>query len=228
MTESATQLMGQSMGQSMGQPMGQPMSQPMSEPSAKGASVAAPGPTGPSALVVIDVQRQVVDGGWDADGVVERIARLQDRARAEGVPIIHVQHSDEQMPIGSDGWQMVDAVAPRTGEPVVGKRFPDSFADTNLRDLLDSLGTRHVVIAGAQSDWCIRTTALRALAEGFDMTLVEDCHTTGDARFDDPRAGEVDISATQIVVHTNMYFCWLDYPGQHSTIVPADKVAFLH
>lgn len=182
-------------------------------------------PTG-AALLVIDVQRRVMEGAWDADGVVARIATLQDRARSEGVPVIHVQHADEQMPEGTDGWRLVDAVAPRDGETVVGKHFSDSFAETTLNETLQGLGVGHLVIAGAQTDWCVRTTALRSLSEGYDVTLVEDCHTTEDAKFDDFRAGDVDISATQIVAHTNLYFWGLTYPGRQCTIAAHDAVTF--
>lgn len=99
------------------------------------------------------------------------------------------------------------------------KQYRDSFADTNLRAVLDDLGATHLVIAGAQSDFCIRTTTQRAAADGYDVTLVSDAHTTEDSEY-----GGVKISGRQIVAHTNMYFSGLRYPGQRFELLPHDRV----
>jgi nicotinamidase-related amidase len=178
-----------------------------------------------TALVVIDVQNAVMEGAWQAEEVVARIATLTERARAVGVPVIYVQHeADGRMERGSEGWQIVEAIAPHEGEVVVAKRYADAFADTTLQETLRGLGVRHVVICGAQSDACVRTTTQRALAEGYDMTLVEDCHTTGDAAFDLADGEKVEISGKQIVAHTNLYIWCLTYPDVTATIAPHDKV----
>ncbi len=178
-----------------------------------------------TALIVIDVQRQVMDGAWQSNEVISRIAALISRARSEAVPVVYVQHeADGEMARGCDGWQIVEAITPREGEPVVAKRYPDAFADTDLGDTLRGLGARHLVICGAQTDACIRTTTQRALAEGYDMTLVEDCHTTEDAMFDLTDGEKVEISAKQIVAHTNLYIWCLTYPDVQATIAPHDQV----
>lgn len=174
-----------------------------------------------AALVVIDVQKAVMDKAWQRDAVVSRIATLVDRARSEDVPVIFVQHQDEELTPGSDGWAFVDAFAPKDGEAVIAKRYPDSFEETELADTLERLDVSHLVIAGAQTDACIRVTTHRALAEGYDMTLVEDCHTTDDRMFDD-----VDVSAQQLVFHTNLCMWSLGYPGRVSGIAPHDAVSF--
>ena len=174
-----------------------------------------------AALVVVDVQNDVVARAWQRDRVVSRIASLADRARAEGVPVIYVQHHDSDMEQGSDGWQIVDEIAPRDGEVVIAKQYPDAFEETDLEQTLANLGISHLVITGAQTDACIRSTTHRALAEGYDMTLVEDCHTTDDRGFDG-----VDISAEQLVVHTNLCMWSVTYPGRVSGISPHDAVSF--
>ncbi len=180
-----------------------------------------------SALVVIDVQNDVVANAYDRDGVVERIASLIQRARAEDVPVIWIQHEDEELVRDSDGWQIVEAIRPGDDDVVVPKRFNDSFAETTLRETLDRLGVGHVVITGAATDWCVRATTIRALVEGYDMTLVEDAHTTGDSEFDMTDGEQVPISAKQVIAHTNMCLCWVSYPGVSSTITPAAKVEFV-
>lgn len=180
----------------------------------------------PSALVVIDVQNGVVAKAYDRDGVVERISTLIAKAKAEQVPVIWVQHEDGELVRDSDAWQIVEEIRPGADDIVVAKKYNDSFADTSLRETLDRLGVRHLVITGAASDWCVRATTLRALIDGFDMTLVEDAHTTGDTEFDLTDGEVVPISAKQIVAHTNMFCCYVDYPGVTSTVVPAAKIDF--
>jgi nicotinamidase-related amidase len=86
-----------------------------------------------TALMVIDVQNGVVAGAHDRDAVVANIAALVDRARDEGVPIVWVQHADEQLAQGSAQWQYVTELARRDGEPLVHKRFGDSFEAQTLR-----------------------------------------------------------------------------------------------
>ncbi|MDX6297205.1 MAG: hypothetical protein QOI51_1062 [Nocardioidaceae bacterium] len=179
-----------------------------------------------TALVVIDVQNSVMADTFDPAGVVERIGTLIQQAKAEKVPVIWVQHQDEELVPGSDGWQIVEAIRPGEDDVVVPKRFNDSFAETTLRETLDGLGVGHLVITGAATDWCIRATTIRALVEGFDMTLVEDAHTTEDAIFDMTDGEKVPISAKQIIAHTNMCLCYVSYPGVTSTIKPHNEVTF--
>jgi nicotinamidase-related amidase len=177
-----------------------------------------------TALVVIDVQNAVVENAWDRDGVVSRIATLIGRARDEDVPVLFVQHeepaSDDLQP-GTDGWKFVDQIAPRAGEAVIAKQYNDAFEETTLPATLEQLGVGHLVITGAQTDACVRATYHRSLVEGYDVTLVADCHTTDDRAFDD-----MTISAEQIVAHTNMYAQYTSYPGRRSRVVSQEDVAF--
>lgn len=172
-------------------------------------------------LMVIDVQNDVVANALDRDGVVGRIATLVARARTEDVPVVFVQHHDAEMPQGSDGWQIVDGLVPGDSEPVITKEYPDAFADTALPQVLADLGATHLVVAGAQSMACIRATSHRALAEGYDLTLVSDAHTTDDLDWDG-----VFLSARQIIDYTNLYLQFTTYPGQETRVVPHDAVAF--
>jgi nicotinamidase-related amidase len=180
-----------------------------------------------TALVVIDVQNSVMADAWQSDEVVARISTLIARAKDEGVPVIYIQHEADDLPRGSDGWQIVEAIRPGDDDIVVAKRFQDSFAETTLREKLDGLGIGHLVITGAATDWCVRATTIRALVEGFDMTLVEDAHTTGDTEFDMTDGEKVPISAKQVIAHTNMCLFGVEYPGVTSSIIPHDKVEFV-
>lgn len=171
-----------------------------------------------TAVLVIDLQVAVVPGCHDAAGVLTRTAALVERARREGAPVIWVQHHGDD-PEGTPGWALAAPLERAPGEPLVRKAHRDSFAGTDLAQLLDHLAVTRLVVAGAQSDYCVRTTAAAAAARGFDVTLVSDAHTTRDAVWQD-----VHVSAEQIIAHTTMYFAGLTYPGQHHGVATHDSV----
>lgn len=174
-----------------------------------------------TALVVIDLQNDVVAEAWDRDGVISRTSALIERAREENVPVIFVQHADEGLVAGSDAWQIVPELVPAEGEPVIHKHYPDSFEGTTLADTLAEIGASHLVVAGAQTDACIRFTTHRALAEGYDLTLVGDCHTTNDLDY----AG-VSVRAKDVIDHTNLVMHFAAYPDRVARVLTHDAVSF--
>jgi nicotinamidase-related amidase len=133
-----------------------------------------------TALLVVDVQRGVVEGAHDRAAVVANVGSLVEKARQEQIPVVWVQHSDEQLARGSDDWRIVPELAPDDAEPLVEKHYGDSFEDTTLETVLSGLGVGRLVVAGAQTDACIRSTLHGALVRGYDATLVSDAHTTED------------------------------------------------
>ncbi|MBA2774041.1 MAG: cysteine hydrolase, partial [Nocardioidaceae bacterium] len=178
----------------------------------------------------IDLQQQVLETAWQRDDVVARTAGLIARARAQQTPIVFIQHHAKDgggLVRGTEGWKFVAEVAPGADDTLVEKNYSDAFVDTDLGAILDGLGASHLVVAGAQSDACITTTVRRALAEGYDVTLAEDCHTTSNRSFDDSRVeGDIHIDAVQVVAHLNLCVWSLTYPGQVSTVAPAAEIDF--
>jgi nicotinamidase-related amidase len=174
-----------------------------------------------TALLVVDVQRDVVAGAHDRDAVVANINTLVDRARDAGTPVIWVQHSDEELPEGSDGWQYVDELKRDDAEPLVHKHFGDSFEETDLESLLAERKVGHLVVAGAQTDACIRATLHGALVRGYDATLVSDAHTT-----EDPSQWGLPLNAEQVIAHTNSYWKYEAAPGRSGGTVPTADVDF--
>lgn len=174
-----------------------------------------------TALLVIDLQVGVLEGCVDVAGVVARTGALVERARAAGALVVWVQHVDDDLPHGSAAWQLAAGLVPAEDERRVSKTFYDAFADTPLRALLEERGVRRLVIAGAQSDYCIRTTAQRAAAEGYALVLASDAHTTAASEF-----GGVASSGEQIVAHTNGYFAGLRYPGVDIGVAAHDLIPF--
>jgi nicotinamidase-related amidase len=134
-----------------------------------------------TALLVIDVQPGVVGEAYHLDEVLNNINLLLDRARTSGTPVIYVQHNEPAMQPGTPLWQIHTAIAPRDGEPAVQKESPDSFHDTRLQAELEARGIKRLVITGAQTQLCVDTTARRAVAQGYDVLLASDAHTTDDS-----------------------------------------------
>ena len=131
-----------------------------------------------TALLVVDVQNGVVSGAHDRDRVVANIGTLVDRAREAGVDVVWVQHNSEELTEGSDAWQYVADLERRDAEPLVQKRYPDSFEETDLESVLADRGVGRLFVSGAQTDECIRSTLHGAIARGYDAVLVGDAHTT--------------------------------------------------
>jgi nicotinamidase-related amidase len=173
-----------------------------------------------TALVVIDVQNGIVAGAHDRDGVVANIGTLVDKARGAGVDVVWVQHHSDNLQPGSDGWQYVPELVRRESEPLIAKAYGDSFEETELEAVLAERGVGRLVVAGAQTDACVRSTLHGAITRGYDATLVADAHTTEDlSAYGAP-------SPAQVIAHTNLY--WRDHeaPGRTAETVSTADVDF--
>jgi nicotinamidase-related amidase len=173
-----------------------------------------------TALLVVDVQIGVVEGAVGRDSVVANVGTLVEKARRERVPVIWVQHSDAQLPRGSDPWRIVPELTPAETEALVEKNYGDSFEDTVLETVLAGLGVGRLVVVGAQTDACIRSTLHGALVRGYDATLVSDAHTTEDQTEWGAPAPE------QVIAHTNLYWTYQTAPGRTAGTVKTAEVDF--
>ena len=174
-----------------------------------------------TALLVIDVQNGVVTNAHDREGVIANINALVDKARAEEVPVVWVQHSDDQLPRDSESWQYVPELIRRDSEPLVHKSFGDSFEETELEALLAARRVGRLVVTGAQTDACIRSTIHGAFVRGYDVTLVGDAHTTEDlSEYGAP-------SPDKVIAHTNLYWQEQSAPGRRGTTVNTAEVSFV-
>lgn len=171
-----------------------------------------------SALLVIDVQNGVIGGAHRRDEVVGRIRALVDRARAEDVPVVWIQHSDEQLAEGSEEWRFVPELSRAESEPLVPKHYADAFEETALEPVLASLGAGRIVVTGSQTDECIRSTIHGGLVRGYDVTLVGDAHTTED--LSEWGAPTPDL----VIAHTNLYWSNHRAPGRTAEVVDAADV----
>lgn len=173
-----------------------------------------------TALLVIDVQNGVVEGAYERDAVVANIADLVEQARREQVPVVWVRHADEHLAKGSEDWQIVPELTPDDPEPLIEKSYGDSFEDTDLETVLSGLAVGRLVIVGAQTDACIRSTLHGAFVRGYDATLVGDAHTTED------QSAWGAPPPDQVIAHTNLYWSFQTAPGRTAATVESKDVDF--
>jgi nicotinamidase-related amidase len=174
-----------------------------------------------TALLVIDVQNGVVQNAYERDRVIANIHTLVGKARAEDVPVLWVQHSDDDLPRGSENWEYVPELERLDAEPLVHKTYGDSFEATDLEELLAERGVGRLVVTGAQTEACIRSTLHGALVRGYDATLVSDAHTS-----DDMRACGFPVTPEQSIAYTNVYWSWAAAPGRTGSVTPTAEVDF--
>jgi nicotinamidase-related amidase len=173
-----------------------------------------------TALLVVDVQNGVVVEAHERDEVVANIDSLVAQARREVVPVVWVRHTDEDLVPGSDEWQIVPELEPGETEVIVDKHYGDSFEDSTLESVLSESGVGRLVVVGAQTDACIRSTLHGALVRGYDVTLVGDAHTTEDTTAWGAPPPD------QVIAHTNMYWSSQTAPGRHAGVVDTTSVNY--
>jgi nicotinamidase-related amidase len=173
-----------------------------------------------TALLVVDVQNGVVEGAHERDAVVANVGSLVEKARQEEIPVVWVQHASEELATGSEPWEIVPELTPADGEPLIAKEYGDSFEDTTLESVLSDLGVGRLVVAGAQTDACIRSTLHGALVRGYDASLVSDAHTTEDQSA--WGAPPPDL----VIAHTNLYWKYQTAPGRTAGTVETKDVDF--
>ncbi|TBN56580.1 cysteine hydrolase [Glaciihabitans arcticus] len=173
-----------------------------------------------TALIIIDAQRRVLAKAWHRDEAVANMLAVLEKARASKAPVVWVQHEDDQLESGSQDWQLVPELAPLDSEAVVHKHYGDAFEGTDLEDVLEDAGVGSLVVAGAQSDECIRSTIHGGFTRGYDVTLVADAHTAEDlTEWGAP-------TPDKVIAHTNLYWSYQTAPGRTAAVTPAAEVAF--
>ena len=173
-----------------------------------------------TALVVIDVQVGLIEEAYQCREVLDHINTLLSGARDSHTPVVYIQHDGGRghgLEVGTPGWQIHPAIAPREGELIVHKRASDSFHKTPLQDELEARGINHLVIAGGQTEYCIDTTVRRATTLGYKVTLAGDAHTTYDTDL---------LTAAQIIAHHNYTLDGFRTDQNAITVKPTDEITF--
>lgn len=173
-------------------------------------------------LIVVDVQVGVMRKAWQASRIIEKVGIAVQKAREEGVPIVWVQHEDDELIHGSPEWKWVPELSPAEDELRIDKHFNSSFEQTSLEETLASLGATHILLAGAATNWCIRATAYGALERGYDLTLISDAHTTESMTLDNG----VTIEAANVIDELNTVMTWLTYPRRTNMALAVEEIDF--
>ena len=173
------------------------------------------------ALLVIDVQTNVLLDAWHRDEIIANINSLIVKAREANTPVIWIQHSDDDLEIGTDGWQIVSELTPLANEPNIRKRYRSSFELTTLEETLARLSVGHLYICGAETDNCVRHTLHAALERGYEVTLVKDAHSTSDCP-----GGSGTLFASAIIKEQNRSFLNYELPGRSASTVATDEILF--
>lgn len=175
-----------------------------------------------TAVLVIDVQQGLCEGegkAHDCAGTISRINEVTGKARLAGVPVVFVQHESASgyLEHGSAAWQLAHGLEVAPGDIRVRKTTPDAFLRTELQALLSRLGVDRVVVCGMHSEFCVDTTARKALALGYPVWLVADAHTS---------AGNAALSAEQVIAHHNATLTNISSFGPRVTAVSSAALEF--
>jgi nicotinamidase-related amidase len=173
-----------------------------------------------TALIIVDVQQDVVAQAHARDAVVANINLLVAKARAAGVPVIWVQHSDDDLVRGTDGWELMPELHPAPNDVRIDKAYGDAFEDTVLAERLAELRVGRLFVAGAETDACIRSTIHGAFTRGYDVILVSDAHTTGD------KTERGAPEPAKVIAHTNLYWTYHTGPGRSAGVAKTADVDF--
>jgi len=171
-----------------------------------------------SALVVIDMQRGLLDGPsppCDRTEVLLRVQALVAKARDAKALTVFVQHyGPKGSPIeqGAKAWEMVEGLSAGPGDWVIQKTRPSIFFNTGLHDQLTKAGVTRLVLAGMKTDYCIDTSCRVAAELGFQVVLASDAHTTTDSAV---------LPASAIIAHHN-----LTLSGPFATLLSTDQISF--
>ncbi|WP_044874377.1 cysteine hydrolase family protein [Pseudomonas sp. LFM046] len=174
-----------------------------------------------TALLIIDVQQALsvgIEAAFEIERVIDTINGISTKARAAGLPVVLIQHEEDNgdFRFGSDGWQLAEGLAADAGDYRVRKTTPDSFHKTDLQAVLQEYDIQRLIVCGLQTDFCVDTTVRRALALGYEVTLVADGHSTLDNGV---------LSAAQIIAHHNKVLGSMSSFGVRARVVPAAQVS---
>jgi nicotinamidase-related amidase len=150
-------------------------------------AVARPAKLADSAVVIVDAQREYLDGKVPLHGIeaaLIEIATLLARARAASVPVFHIVHHTQPgasiFAPDSPMSAIIDSVKPVGDEPIIKKNLPSAFVNTELAQYLKQTGRTELVVAGFMTHMCINATTRSAVDLGFNPTVIGSACATRD------------------------------------------------
>jgi nicotinamidase-related amidase len=172
------------------------------------------------ALLIIDMQAGILAEVPDADALTVRVAELANRTRGAGRPVFVIQHQSADLVPGKPEWRLAELITAGDGDVLLAKRNADSFIGTDLDERLREMGISHVIVTGLTTEFCIDSTCRAALSRGYDLTLIEDGHSTTVLPTDSV------LSAEAIVARYNQVLSSVEYPDREVRVISADDITF--
>jgi len=165
-------------------------------------------------LLVIDVQNDYFPGGRmevpGSPAVAERTAELLRAFREAGRPVVHLQHVSTRpgatflLP-NTPGGEIHPSAAPRPGEIVVQKHFPNGFRETPLLDVLRTKGVDRLAICGMMTQMCVDATARAAFDLGFRCDVAGDACAARPVSFGGRTIDAADVQAAFLAALGSFY-----------------------
>ena len=152
------------------------------------------------ALVVIDMQKGSFTSKtprFDTAGVVQRINELAALFRKTKNPVFYIQHDGTgsgEFEKNSEDWENLDDLTVESTDIRIDKYANDAFYKTDLHSKLIQLNVNELFITGCATDFCVESTIQSALTKEYQITVVEDGHTTGE---------RPNLKAKQVIDHYN-------------------------
>ena len=138
-------------------------------------------------VIVVDLQTGMFDGRvapplYDADGLVARVRKILSWARQSGRGVAFMQQNSpppDQLSPGQPGFPIWPALGQAADEPTFAKTLENSFSSAALREWVKDLRTDEVIVIGAATNHCVKSTVAGAIEQGLKVTVVSDAHSTG-------------------------------------------------
>jgi biuret amidohydrolase len=154
-----------------------------------------------SALLLIDLQQESGSSvgsmtniaGSSMEQIIERAGLLIEQARADGIPIVYTRHINRAdgrglvngapvdargAPIyyreGTAAVEIAEKIRPEPLDIVIDKRRQNAFYQTELDQVLRSLGVSHLIVCGVVTDCCVFLTVQGAFDRNYQVTLIHD------------------------------------------------------
>ncbi len=160
-----------------------------------------PGNISDSVLLLIDCQREYIDGQLPLPGVndaLREIGKMTERFREAESPIVHVLHRGAAGGLfdrDAQGGQVAPEATPTVGEAIIDKTLPNAFADTKLEETLKGIGRKNLIVAGFMTHMCVSSTVRAGLDLGYASTVIAKATATRDLSV--PGGGVVDAATVQ-------------------------------
>lgn len=139
------------------------------------------------ALIIVDMQTALVEAEpYNRAVVIENIKELLNACREKEIPVIYIQHdggSGDELEHGSSGWTIYKEIAPLPNEKVFEKQYNSAFRKTGLRDYLDAIGVKNIILCGMQTEYCMDATCKVAFEFEYKITIPQSTTTTFDTAF---------------------------------------------